>query len=182
MSSTTIKKYKRDDDVKIIWCKTICLGKVAWNNNRKVNSVEVETTLTYNKKRDRYTFSTSAEVWNAKHTDVVAGGQCLDEIWKYTRMKPFDKVYKWWKLYHLNDMHAGTKEQEQYLKEHEVEVRALYNPGRSIGQYEAKCEVLKRAGLYTVRMDGKDYTYGYGWIYYPIPQKDLDDIIEYLEE
>lgn len=181
MSSTTIKKYKRETYVKIIWCKTICIGKVAWGSNRKVNSIDVETTLVYNKKQCRYTFTTSAEVWNSKRTDVVGGGQCLDEIWERTRVKPFDKVYKWWKLYHLNDMHAGTQEQEQYLKEHKTEVDALYIPGH-IGLYEAKCEVLKRAGLYTVKVDGNDYTYGYGWIYYPIPQNDLDDIIEYLEE
>lgn len=182
MSSTTIKKYKRDTDVKIIWCKTICLGKIAWSGKRKINSVDIETMLEYNKKQNKYIFTSSAEVWNASHTDIVSGGQCLDEIWKYTRIKPFDKVYKWWKVYHLNDMHAGTKEQEKCLEEHKSEIKDLINRGICLDKYEAEKQILLWDGLYTVEYEGQPYAYGHGWIYYPIPQKDLDDIIQYLEE
>ena len=28
----------------------------------------------------------------------------------------WDRVYRLWKLYHLNDMHAGTERQEEFIE------------------------------------------------------------------
>lgn len=147
--------------------KTFDLGKIAWNGGRKVNSAELEVEF---RETDRGPeFSVCASVWNARRTDIVAGGQCLDELsgFKFPgRDGLFRKIYRLWKLYHLNGMHAGTPEQEAYLAE-----RRTWR-----GDYKKDCECLKAAGLLTVQLDGRPYTYGHAWLYRPIPENDLAEI------
>lgn len=58
---------------------------------------------------------------------------------------------------HLNDIHAGTREQEQCVDEN------LQNY-----DYEKACKILKEKGLYEVMVNGKPYKYGYGWLYYKL--------------
>lgn len=181
--STTVRKSKIYLNSGIEWEKTISLGKVAWQGSRKINEVEIELRLKYDRTKDRYRFSVSADVFNSKKTDIVAGGQCLDGIWNHYRAEPFKKIYRWWKLYHLNDLHAGTPEQEQYLDEHKAEVkRYIDQRGLGFDIYSAQKHVLEQAGLLEVEYEGKPYKYGHDWIYFPIPEEDLRAIIEYLEE
>ena len=86
----------------------------------------------------------------------------------------FDKIYKFWKLYHMNDMHAGTIEQENALK------NIHYTNGRY--DYEEACTYLKFIGLYEVKYKGNMYKYGHGWIKYDIPAYDLAEIKSLLNE
>lgn len=87
-------------------------GKVDWNGRgRKVNLITVEITLKMEEGKN--TFSASGDIWNASRTDCICGGQCLDEIAKYTRSPLFKKIYRLWKLYHLNDMHPECEHQEE---------------------------------------------------------------------
>ena len=99
--------------------KVFEFGKIDFEGRgRKCNAVTVE--MEYREEGDKKRFSVSANVWNAFHSDIVAGGQCLDEIAPFYRNSPtFKEIYRLWKLYHLNDMHpecihqvaAGWKEQ-----------------------------------------------------------------------
>ena len=149
--------------------KTIDFGKIAYNGKRKINSVDLEVELRETDKGPE--FSVCGSVWNSKHTDIVAGGQCLDELSKFlSENKLFQKIYKLWKLYHLNGMHAGTPAQEKYLAEH----RTWHN------DYEKDCECLKAAGLLTVQDGAGQYTYGHAWLYWPIPENDLSEIKQLL--
>lgn len=43
--------------------------------------------------------------------DIRCGGQCLDHIAQYIDDEQFKIIYRLWKLYHLNDMHAECEHQ-----------------------------------------------------------------------
>lgn len=153
--------------------KTFSFGKIAFYGKRRVNEVTVTVRLEDEDKGP--VFSACADVWNASHTDVVACGQILGELDKFKYLggdELFRKIHRLWKLYHLNDMHAGTPEQEAYLKEHRT--------GRA--DYSSDCALLKEAGLYEVKLDGKPYCYGERWLYRPIPEEDLAEIRKLLSE
>lgn len=70
---------------------------------KKVNRVTVE--MEYKIEGDKKRFLVSADVWNARHSDIVCGGQCLDTIAPYIDDPVFSEIYRLWELYHLNDMH-----------------------------------------------------------------------------
>ena len=108
------------------------------------------------------------------------GGQCLDEINKHRKdftpenREVWDDVYHFWKLYHLNGMHAGTPEQEKAIEDWKAQGNRY--------DYTAVCEMLKGLGLYEVNYTGKStgryynnepYKYGHGWLVQDIPGDDL---------
>ena len=146
--------------------KKINLGKIAYSGNRKINPVTIEIEL---KETDKgYRFTASGEVWNQTKTDCYCAGQCLDTIAKRLRTPEFMEIYRLWKLYHLNDMHAGTREQEAAIDAWKAEGNRY--------DYTAACEHLKSVGLYEVEHEGKPYKYGHGWLYWEIPAEDLEKI------
>lgn len=151
--------------------KKINFGKIDYNRTgRKINLVEVEIALE-EKKQGKPVFTASATVWNSEKTEAVISGQCLDSLLNYRKLKndkQYQKIFEFWKKYHLNDMHAGTVAQEAAIKEWE-------NKGNK-DDYAAACEYLKSVGLYEVENEGKPYKYGEGWLYREIPQKDLEEI------
>lgn len=108
-------------------------------------------------------------IWNHRKTDIYCGGQCLDTIAEYVKgSAEFEKIYRWWKLYHLNGMHAGTPAQEI----------AVRNSG--LRDYEAQCEYLRKIGLYEVMWRGEKYRYGTKWLHYEIPESDMREIRKFL--
>lgn len=144
--------------------KTFNLGKIDYyGRGRKINPVTVEVTLKENDGKP--CFSASATVYNQTKTDILACGQCLDSIAKRTKNKQFMELYRLWKLYHLNDMHAGTIEQEKALEDWESKGNRY--------DYISACEYLKSVGLYEVEYNGKPYKYGHAWLYWDIPEYDL---------
>lgn len=159
--------------------RTFNFGKIAAYGNRKINAVDV--TIELREKDGNAVFSAVGYVWNAKHTDIITGGQCLDSIAKsHIKCNPtFKKIYRWWKAYHLNDMHAGTKEQEAALDE---AVKTGKFPSRSASLYTEHCEYLKSIGLYEVELDGKPYQYGHGWVLWEIPREDIEAIEKLIKE
>ena len=93
------------------------------------------------------------------------GGQCLDDVVCDDPL--FVAIRRLWKAYHLNDMHAGTAEQEACLA-------AARSNGELIGgDFDDEVKCLKAKHLYIVKMHGKPYRYGSGWLYRPIPKDDL---------
>lgn len=174
--------------------KTFNFGKINYTNkSRRANLVEVEvelrrrggeTTFTIDRKTGEKTItgktpeyvelSICGTIWNARHTDCVCAGQCLDEIAKYRRQlsdpELFDTIYNLWEKYHLNGMHAGTPEQERAIEEWKAEGNRY--------EYSAVCEMLKRRGLYEVnytglsigrRYNNEPYKYGHAWLIQELP-------------
>ena len=144
--------------------KIIDFGKIAYSGNRKINAVTIEVELSEDEKP---VLSISGDVLNSRGTDDVICGQCLDELLPYFKNNAkFKEIYRLWKLYHLNNLHAGTEAQENLLKEHHVT------------NYQEACDLLKKHHLYK----DNGYRYGSGWLYRSIPENDLKKIIEIIEE
>ena len=142
---------------------------------KKVNSVWVEISL-----KDGKYFSACAYIWDSNRDDCLIGGQCLDTIndnCPDIKANPiWQKIYRLWKLYHLNDLHAGTIEQEEALDKWWASSKD--NIDRD---YHKDCEYLKSIGLYEVEYNGKPYQYGTAWLKRDIPEEDLNQIKELLE-
>lgn len=129
-------------------------------------------------------FTASGNIWNHCHSDIYSGGQNLDEIAKYIKTPLFQKIYTFWKKYHLNGMHAGTPEQEKAIAEWTAEGNKY--------DYTKVCEMLKKCGLYEVpltadlvgtrKADREPYRYGHGWVIFDIPEKDLEEIKNLFSE
>lgn len=154
--------------------KTFNFGKIDYNRRGRKN-YPVEVTMELRTKEDgKIEFSVVGDIWNPIKTKIVCGGQCLDTIAKYVHTPLFNKIYTYWKKYHLNSMHAGTIEQEDALEQwHE----SLQGPNKIVlFDYKRDCEYLKSIGLYEVKYEGQPYRYGTKWLYQEIPADDLKDI------
>jgi hypothetical protein len=149
--------------------KIFYFGKVNYCGRGRKNAVTVEASLTY-KENGQVAFDACGNVWNRSRTDIVMGGQCLDEIRELLRgqrgFDRFDKLYRFWKLYHLNDLNPGLPIQMEALRD---------CPSKD---YEERCKFLQDRGLFEV--DG--HKYGYEWHYQPIPEYDLRGIEKLLTE
>lgn len=174
--------------------KIVNLGKIDANDTgRKINKAELEVRLEMRTHGDMIVpvFTVCGSVWNSRNTDIIMGGQCLDSMLPTCQKNPlFMKIYRWWKLYHLNDMNAGTPAQERIIKDHFKITETDYD------YYEA-VQVLTDVGMYTVpvkptdwwrtgKKEPKDgvyeYRYGSGWWYNDIPDADLKEIEEFIND
>ncbi len=157
-------------DIKKENSKSFVFGKIDFDGiGRKINSVEIEVGL-QEYSDGSYSFTASVNVWNHTHTDIVAGGQMLDAVELSqieARSSLFATIKELWRKYHLNDIHAGTPEQEEALEKANL---------LSGNDFDKVCEFLKNIGLYEVEYEGKPYRYGSGWLHFPIPKKDLEKI------
>lgn len=149
--------------------KIISFGKIAYFTNRRYNEVTVELEL---RQLDKgLEFSCCGNVWNRRHTDIICGGQCLDELREYLHgNKLFMEIYDLWKKYHLNGMHAGTEKQENCLEEY------CNKNNCPIPQYEERCKILENNNL----LYDNGYKYGSAWLFREIPEKDLNRIKEII--
>lgn len=96
-------------------------------------------------------------------------GQCLDAINPYMKNNTLWKIiYRIWKEHHLNNMHAGTKKQEQKLEE-------VF--GDLLVDYKDKCNCLSDYGL----LEDDGHKYGHDWLYWEIPADDLAIIKAIIE-
>lgn len=99
------------------YSKKFTFGKVAYTGNHKSYLVEVEVELELKQDEGRPVFTASGNVWNTMHTDIVMGGQCIDDIYKEFRgelknRKLFEAIMALWERNHLNDMNAGCEHQQ----------------------------------------------------------------------
>lgn len=120
-------------------------------------------------KLEKGCFSCSGELYEGG--ECTSAGQCIDEIadW-FIENETVQEIRKLWKKYHLNDMHAGTPEQEGALE------RAGFDGFAN--KYSECCEYLKRIGLY----EQNGYKFGTGWLKWEIPDKDLKRIENLLKK
>ena len=119
--------------------RTYSFGKVAYNGKRKINEVTLEVEL---RDWNGYPeFTAHAMVWNNIHTDIVTGGQMIDDLYNEFETLRDSLLYKTimqlWKKYHLHDIsnipaedqelidllfsNKGRKEIEGILKSREAE-------------------------------------------------------------
>lgn len=138
-----------------------------FNYNRPVE-VEVKLETTSN---GRQIFFATGSIYTSNFKKgYLEAGQCLDKIKEHIAEleypKLFGKIYYFWKMYHCNDLHVGTKRQEDYLK-----AIGLIN-----ATYDEQCKALKEVGLYIDTNELKPYTFGHEWKYQPIPEYDLEEI------
>ena len=92
----------------------------------------------------------------------IGSGQCLETIRKAVgKSNPmFNILYRWWKLYHLNDMHAGTIAQEKALENFDST------------DYNDRCAYLESVCL----LYDSGYRYGSKWLKREIPKYVIADI------
>jgi len=99
-------------------------------------------------------------------------GQIIDDAesvehyakgWNKAMVSKFTEI---WKKYHLNDLHSGTIEQENYIE------NCCPN-----SDYTTRVNALKKANLYTVKYNGKDYTYGNSYLFRPVPENVLEFLV-----
>lgn len=100
-------------------------------------------------------------------------GQCLDFMNDYLKWDfVWDKVYYLWKNYHLNDCHAGTPRQEEFI---EMGIKSWELKSH---QYDEVKEFLIKWNMY----EDDWYRYGSKWLYRPIPENDLWDIFTLINQ
>lgn len=149
--------------------KIFNFGKIDFNQTgKKINLAEVEV------KFDGTRFSASGSVWNSKQTDIISGGQNLDEMYQHLKdNKTFLMIYSLWKQYHLNDMKPGTPKQMAFLSTIKRPSNAEF--------YTWECEQLEKVNLLIDDLDGKPYKYGTAWLTSEIPLYAKEDINKLLE-
>lgn len=151
-------------------CK-IDFGSMNLYGNGKYYRAIVELNLK-DKEDGKLVFSAVGNVKTANRRGWTSSGQCLDTIEEHKadmlpELKPlWNTVYRLWKTYHLNDMHAGTPEQDKAVEE--------WKAAGNEYDYSKVCEYLKSIGIYEVDLNGEPYKYGHAWLYEPIPEKDLN--------
>ena len=103
---------------------------------------------------------------------TIYWGQCLDEAQKELNIKNpvMTEIVRLWKLYHLNDMKAGTPAQEKAVKEY------LKSNDCNNYSYDKICKYLETKGLL---FDGQ-YKYGTAWLKEDIPAEDIEAIKKLL--
>jgi hypothetical protein len=156
--------------------KTIKLRKIAYYSQRKINAVEITIKIEYKDSAISYidfeklinvpVILICGAIWDGRHYDIVRGGQCIDEIYKYVRTPKVKRIMQIWEQYHLNDMKSGSKKQTDALE--------LWRKENNITgwDYAAACEYLKSIDLY---MD-KGYKYGTAWLYMPVPVEIINEL------
>ena len=154
--------------------KTFNFGKVRFNNNRKENLVTVDIKLT-----DDGCFTASGMIWNRIQTDCIAGGQCLDTIKEcLPNNKTFNQIYNIWKLYHLNDMNAGSPKQTEIINKY-------FNSNPFPYDYDLVCSALDSLGLLddnSYIYNDKPYRYGSAWLKTEIPAPVKNQITSLLNQ
>lgn len=166
---------------------TINCGTLDWNRTgRKLNRVEIEWRLT----QGQYgpCLAASGHVWNGSGTDIIEGGQMVDRIAERVADPRVQRLAEIWRAYHLNELTAGTPEQERAAAE--------YREGKLYPDtdYTHICEYLKTIGLYEVPADGlqalgglpddvtngtRGYRYGERWLYSPIPAEIVAELMQF---
>lgn len=145
------------------------LGKIDYNGiGRKINAVTIEVRL------GDGNLSICGSIWNSLHTDIVSGGQNIDEIASlFPHNERVQRVKEVWKRWHLNDLKAGSPKQEEYLKNNPI------TSSYPESHYEKTCKVLAKKGLNPdpdYICSGKPYEYGSAWLKEKLPLEIIKEV------
>ena len=87
--------------------RVFSFGKVAYYGKRKIHEVTLEITL-YADRNGYPEFTVCADVWNNLHTDIIAGGQMIDDLYNQFLRFRCNTIYKTikelWEKYHCKDV------------------------------------------------------------------------------
>lgn len=97
--------------------RTYSFGKVAYYGKRKINEVTLEIGL---RDWNGYPeFTACAKVWNNIHTDIVAGGQMIDDLYnEFATLRDsvlYKTVMQLWEKYHLHDISNIPAEDQELI-------------------------------------------------------------------
>ena len=97
--------------------KVYSFGKVAYNGKRKINEVTLEIELgDWNGYPE---FTASACIWNNIHTDIVACGQMIDDLYNKFATRRYSVLYKTimqlWEKYHLHNISNIPAEDKELI-------------------------------------------------------------------
>jgi hypothetical protein len=170
-----------------LFSRKISLGKIAYSNpKRKANEVSLSLRLDlHTQKQNRtidleniseyVTLSIVGNIWNTRKTDILSGGQNLEEIAKYfPDNKDIQRIVEIWRMYHLNDMRAGTRKQKN----------AIDTALRILGEkytYDKACEILKYQNenyKFSNLYNDLGYIYGSSWLVEIIPSEIREEVIQ----
>lgn len=164
-------------------------GKVdGYGNGRRSCQAAVEVRYTLVRRNEGghpefyWEFAACGEIWNSKHTDIIGGGQCLDEMNGYEDIRDnetFRAIYRLWKKYHLNGHTVGSPRQEEALigcKSRKYEVMCEYLAERGLLEDDEFIEFAQGnpnpSGLGGIVYKGHPYRYGSAWLVREIPETD----------
>ena len=98
--------------------RTFSFGKVDYCNcGRKINEITLQVTL-YADRNGYPEFTVCADVWNIRHTDIVAGGQMVDKLYeKYPQCWGilYRTIHDLWLKYHCKDVSNIPKEDRELI-------------------------------------------------------------------
>ena len=97
--------------------RAYALGKVGYNGKRKINEVTLEIEL---RDWNGYPeFTACANVWNHIHTDIVAGGQMIDDLYnEFATLRDsvlYKTVMQLWEKYHWHDISNIPAEDKELI-------------------------------------------------------------------
>ena len=135
------------------------------------------------KDKDKNIFNVDVEIIDGRFSMSgdcgSSSGQCLDSI--NPKNEHQKKLVDLWHRHHLNDMKAGTKEQEKAINDWLKSTKSSYD-------YTKVCAYLKTINMYQVVHNGKQYKYGHSWLTEILPSnieeetKTVCDSIEEIEQ
>ena len=151
--------------------KKFKFGKIKFGGSRRIYEAEVTARLE-DSDGQFPVFKASGSIWNSAGTDIIAGGQCLDDMVKDLKKNPvFKSIHRLWKVHHLNDMHSASPNQQKLIDE--------WKKAGNVYNYDQVCKMLKTKDMFfdkTYLVNGKPYKYGSAWLYREIPAHDLLEI------
>lgn len=169
--------------------KKFNFGKVdGYGNGKKQCEVTLEVELE-EEEEGKPVFTASGTVWNARHTDCIQGGQCIDIVWEHfgkqlENKKLYKEIMTLWEKYHLNDMNPWCEHQnygngiQKEVKIHNLTGNAEYKRISKIRELPKEYLAVTDEGLknvpmalygyssYEVRKNQHIETKSSGWITY----------------
>lgn len=184
------------------YTKKFQFGKVAAYSTHKANLVEIKINLKIEDDK-QIVFTATGNVWNASHTDVIQGGQCIDSVWNEYRNQLQDKALYYrimdlWEKWHLNDLNAGCEHQRaEKWEDKRINPKDLPKcrsnrdergicaswvyPLEAKGRSFVSDDDIHADGLLTKPCPKCGYKYGSEWKYRAIEPKDLREIMQLLD-
>lgn len=135
------------------------LGKIDYTDNgQKDNLVVIEWDFCDG------AFSMRGKIYNRLGTDILSGGQNLNEILShFPNHALFQRMHSIWHRWHLNHHRAGSPAQEEKLRNFTAHTRDWYGEAT---------RMLTESGLNPdpdFLYKGKPYIYGSAWLFEEIP-------------
>jgi len=97
--------------------KIFSFGKIAYNSKRKINEVTLEIEL---RDWNGYPeFTACVAIWNNIHSDIVAGGQMIDDLYnEFERFRGsilYKTIMQLWEKYHCKNISNIPAEDKELI-------------------------------------------------------------------